>query len=422
MGSINEDTALYGNIDIVTGKATFVGSKEECEEERSKEKVIENIRESYEMIKEQLKTYLDLKEEYYTIIALWIIGTYLHKDFDSYPYLFFNAMRGSGKSRALRLICKLSNDGEVMASPTEAVLFRTKGTLGIDEFEGVASKEKATIRELLNGAYKKGIKIARMKKKKVLGNEEQVVEEFEPYRPIVMANIWGMDEVLGDRCITLVLEKSNDPIKTRLAEDFENNEKLLKITNFMKTCRLCRYVIEKNINTAWNNYIFERYKTSLTSLTYITSQTSLTALRLNNLFNKIHDSNIMGRNLELFLPLFFIADLIDAKIVEELLVISKEITESKKHDEEIESVDVMLYDFVSRQEEGLNWISLKDFFNQFKEFSDYLNEDWLNLKWMGRALKRLNLTIDRRKRTKGREVILNIAKAKEKIKMFKVEK
>ena len=43
-----------------------------------------------------------------------------------------------------------------------------------------------------------------MKKKKTIEGEQQVVEEFEPYRPIIMANIWGMDEVLGERCIQLI--------------------------------------------------------------------------------------------------------------------------------------------------------------------------------------------------------------------------
>ncbi len=124
-----------------------------------------------------------------------------------FPYLFFNAMRGSGKSKTLRLVCKLSNDGNVMASPTEATLFRTFGTLGIDEFEGVANKDKGSVRELLNGAYKKGILIQRMKKTKGIAGEDYVVENFEVFRPIIMANIWGMEEVLGDRCLTLILEK-----------------------------------------------------------------------------------------------------------------------------------------------------------------------------------------------------------------------
>ena len=117
-------------------------------------------------------------------------------------------MRGSGKTRILKLIASMSKNGEVLGSLSEAVLFRTaKGrTICIDEFEKVGSHENQALRELLNAAYKKGQKIKRMKK----AGDEYVVEEFDIYTPICMANIWGMDEVLGDRCITIVLEKSND--------------------------------------------------------------------------------------------------------------------------------------------------------------------------------------------------------------------
>ena len=44
----------------------------------------------YEKIIEVLKQYCDLKEEYYPVVATWIIGTYLHKSFNTYPYLFIN--------------------------------------------------------------------------------------------------------------------------------------------------------------------------------------------------------------------------------------------------------------------------------------------------------------------------------------------
>ena len=62
-----------------------------------------------------------------------------------------------------------------------------------------------------------------------------------------------------------------------------------------------------------------------------------------------------------------------------------------------------------------------------KEFAVYIGEvednfdKWLNNEWFGRALKRLDLVLDRRRRTRGREVTLNIGKAKEKLKMFKGE-
>jgi hypothetical protein len=91
-----------------------------------------------------------LRDDYYNIVALWIIGTYVHDNFSSYPYLFFNVMRGSGKSRLMGLVASLSKNGSVLISMSESVLFRTaKGrTLCIDEFEGINKKENQALREL----------------------------------------------------------------------------------------------------------------------------------------------------------------------------------------------------------------------------------------------------------------------------------
>ena len=391
----------------------------EVYDDSKKEEVVEMLKEQYENIKKILRFYIDLKEEYYTILALWIIGTYLHNEFESFPYLFFNAMRGSGKSRTLRLVCKLAKEGNVMASPTEAVLFRLTGTIGIDEFEGVANKDKNSIREMLNGAYKKGIKIFRMKKRKSLEGEELVAEEFEPYRPVIMANITGMEEVLEDRCITLILEKSAHPVRTRLVEDFEENSQVKVVLENIVKCSLCSVVMSKNINTLWNNYISNKYKTTHT--THITHTTHTTQTTLHKaLFDKIHATNIIGRNLELFLPLFFISNLISEKVLDETLKIAKGLTSEKKKEQGMESIDVMLLDFISNQPEGLVFQSVKDLTRQFREFADEGTE-WLNPKWFGKALKRLNLVIDKKRKGYGIEVILNTAKAKEKVRMFKKE-
>jgi hypothetical protein len=130
-----------------------------------KEEYREKWKEIYLNIIDMLKKYLDLKKEYYPLIAIWIIGTYFHREFYTYPYLFFNAMKGSGKTRLLKLIKVLSKDGDLIASLTEAVLFRTKGTLCIDEFEKITRSGSENLRELLNSAYKKGTKVKRLKNK-----------------------------------------------------------------------------------------------------------------------------------------------------------------------------------------------------------------------------------------------------------------
>jgi len=389
----------------------------------------EKIRSFYYKIIDILKKYIELKEEYYPLVSLWIIGSYHHDRFNSYPYLFLNAMRGSGKSRALKLITTLSKDGQVMASPTEAVLFRTKGTLAIDEFEGVSSKEKSAIRELLNASYKKGTFIMRMKKKKTIGGEEMVVEKFETYRPILIANIWGMDEVLGDRCIQLILEKSNNPIVTKLIEDFQENNYIQELVKSLCECSLCSVVSLKNIYKEWNNYIINKYsnqETTLTTLTYNTNKTTITTqttstindIKMMGLFNKIEESGIQGRNLELFLPLFFLAMELDDLILKETIETASKITKDKTHEEEMESSDVMVYDFISKKYSDLTFHSVKMLTDEFKQFINE-SEEWLNSKWFGRALKRLNLVVDKRRTHQGIEVILNIPKAKEKIRMFR---
>jgi hypothetical protein len=416
-----------------------------CDPKKEEEMLI-LLKQTYDNVIEVLKSYSDLKDRDYTIIGLWIIGTYFYKEFLTYPYLFLNAMKGSGKSRTLRLICCLSWNGQQVGSMTEAGLFRTAGTgtLGIDEFEGIAKKENHGLREILNSGYKKGMKIIRMKKQKTPEGEQQVPEYFEPYTPIVMANIWGMEEVLGDRCITAILGKSVKPEYVLMTEDYDINPFITSIKNTLNTIKksdlvsLCRYFSARNIYTEWNNYIKNLYNiTTLTTLTTLTTseikenictemqqskfETTLNDMKRESLFNRMVNTGLNGRDMELFMPLFFIASRIDDSVLTHILEIAKDMTKEKKQEEMAESKDVMLIDFVSQQYH--DFYPIKDLVSNFKLFIDYDKEDeysnWLNPKWMGRALKRLELITDKRRIGSGREICLNVKKAEEKIKSYK---
>src|SRR3990172_2356441 len=124
-----------------------------------------NMEDAYNDILELLDYWLDIPEDTKKFIAIWTIGTYFHEEFNTYPYLFFNAMRGSGKTRLLRLLSWIGNkgDGSVQNDMKEAVLFRMQRNkiLCVDEFENVGSKDKQTLRQIFNSAYKKGLKITR---------------------------------------------------------------------------------------------------------------------------------------------------------------------------------------------------------------------------------------------------------------------
>lgn len=388
--------------------------------------------ECYDKIIQLAKRYIDMPEDYYHVLASWIIGTYSHESFPAYPYLFFNAMRGSGKTRTLKFISALGSkgDGSVQNNLTEAVIFRIpRGTTTcIDEVEQIGSKDKQTLRELLNSAYKKGMKVKRMRKVKTQVGEQQVVETFEPYYPIAMANIWGMDEVLGDRSISLTLEKSNHPFLTKMYEDFDNEDFLeikrtleqLSVVSEVKCCK-------KNIYIEWNNYLISKYNTTHTTYIHYTTQTTQTTptkeeIELEQIFNKIDELGINGRNFELLLPLIIVNKNISDEHFERIMLIGKEIMEKKKEDEYTDSKDVTLYEYVGTWlTESSEYKSVKDIVQEFRMFCGEGEQDdrWLNDRWMGKALKRLCLIKQKRRVSNGMQIILDFAKAREKLKIFK---
>jgi len=404
-------------------KAALDGAKEinatikELEERKLKDEVRLELSKIYEDILGVLKKFCDIKEEYYPIVAMWIIGTYVHDEFETFPYLFFNAMRGSGKTRILRLVAELSKNGELLGSMSESVLFRTaKGTtMCIDEFEKVDSQEKQALRELLNSAYKKGQKIKRMKKSK----EDYVVEEFEVYTSVCMANIWGMEEVLGDRCITIILEKSDRPEITKLIENYTKDPMIQSIKTRLGAiqCSLCSVVMPKQLEMGWNNYILDKYVTYNTTLYTLNTQTTLTTQHDLDFYNKMDNAGIEGRHFELSFPLLIIARFLNN--FEEFLVIIKELIAEKKAEDLTESKDIQIFNFISQQD-PLNFIPINNLTSKFRDFMGVEEREvtWVNSKWIGRALKRLALIKEKVRKTGGISVVVDVAKAQEKMKMF----
>lgn len=383
---------------------------------------------TYEDIIAQLKHYSDIDPQFYPVVALWIIGTYTHKEFDTYPLLFLNATKGSGKSRLLSLIMSMAWNGKVVIDLRESSLFRTAATssIGIDEFEGVNSKEYGTLRTLLNACYKKGSSVERMKKVFKDKQENMEVERFPLYAPVALANIYGMEEVLSDRCITIIIEKSDKKYITKLIQDYDRNLTILNIKRTLNLiqCSLCSYLTDKTYINGWNDYINSKYNTLITHTTTST-QSTLTAqehIIRDEIYRKIDEADITARNLELFFPLFMIANLISNETFEEVLDIAKNIVEEKRHEEYVENRDIQLVEFISQKNTlNNNFIALTTLTQEFKMAIAYESEEmnWLNSKWIGRAIKRMKLFKDKRRSNKGVEVILNIEKAKEKLHLYK---
>lgn len=407
-------------------KKLEVGSFD-LEEETEKSKLI--LYDIYKNIVDILKKYCDLQEEDYTIITTWIIGTYFHKDFESYPYLFLNAMKGSGKTRTLKLITDLSNNGEILLSPTEAGLFRSTSTLGIDEAEGITRKEMANIRELLNGCYKKGSAVKRYRPVKTEFGTKMVEEQFNIYRPLVIANINGMEDVLGDRCINIILERSNNPKIIKLAEIWKH-EKIFKETKeLFGKCSLCSVVVVAEAYMGWNDYLiynnnynnYNNYINIEQNVTKIENKSiHYNCINYIDLFKKMYEMDLTGREVELCLPLLYISYMISPEVFEELYKSIKSHMRIRKEEQFNESRDIQVIDFVSQLKEQSEFLRVKDIVNMFLEFTQDENKDFeINNKWMGWALRRLKLIREKKRIAGGIQIKMDITKAQEKIKVFK---
>jgi hypothetical protein len=393
---------------------------------------LDNFKKCFYLLKERFKYYLDLTDDTSTILSLWTLGTLIYDNFETYPILYLGGMRGSGKSRVLKLISYLS-DGKHTLSPTEAVLFRTRGQISLDEMEQVSSRDRSSIKEFLNGCYKKGMKVMRMKKVKSIGEEKQVVEEFDIYRPVAIGNIYGLENVLEDRCISVIMEKSGDGIKIRLIEDYANDLHIKQLKEIMNWCRLCmcRMLLQDTYRGVdWNSFVYQKTQDTIDiDNTNNTNDTNINIIQINKnikrdkFFLQIYDSNVTARSLELYFPIFIMAGLIDDEILKQVIKIAQNKVEEKKQDDESDNLDILLYHFISNFSGEFEWFSMKELFNDFATFAEIdisdKKKDWFNYWWFGKALKRLGLILQKRRLGRGREIMLNTAKAREKSKMFK---
>ena len=444
-------------------------------EERSKITETLSLKECYEKIKETIRTYIDIDEKYVDILTCWVIGTYIHDQFNTYPYIFINATKGGGKTRLLKLLAFLSKRGKVLVDLTEAVLFREAQNCAffIDELENITSKEKTALRLLLNCAYKKGMVVKRMQKIKRNNFETQIAEEFEVYTPVAMANIWGLDDVLQDRCITIRLEKSSKINVVGLLELWENDKELQKVKasleNYWEEQRKLGALLERwtvifpefwnaliksivaidlsdssdssdaqkvythegesneNILSQLSQPSLPSQLTQLSLLSTITTNTTVTDKIFNKalscieeeyfdnemvqLAKKIFNAQIFGRDLELFFPIFIIANFVSQDILEKIIENTKEIIEKKKEEEKVENRDMLLIAFLYSIREKEDYMLQKDLANDFKAEID---AEWINSEWLGRALKRLNLVKERIRTNAGIQVKINWEKVKEK--------
>ena len=382
----------------------------------------------YEAIRKILEEWIEFSDNnYYTIVSLWILGTWLHDKFVSFPYLFINAMKRSGKTRLLNLISRLSHKGFLAVNLTESTLFRLpaaeKVTMCIDEAENIGTRERENLRLLLNAGYKKGLFVPRSRR---LANETWVVDKFQVYIPIAIANIGGLDDILEDRCIVIPLERSNNVRIVSKMESFDYDFRIYRFNLFIS--QLVQLVQLFQLNTIYK-LLYNTAQTTLTTLPTLTTLTTQTTQTIKdekseNFFNKIDEitkQGIIGRYLEIWYPLLFLAFQVEETLFDNLVPFILQNIKEKQESELAENRDVIFLSFLYNNfEESEDFITIRAICSKYKENEP--DDLWFNSKWIGRALKRHNITIEKRRLQKGFEVRINFKKLADLCKKLSIQK
>jgi len=336
------------------------------------------------------RKYVDTTQFNIEILSLWALGTYFHSQFETFPLLQLYAQKRSGKTRTLKLLSSLckGSDGSVSTSPTETLLFRHKsGALFFDEMENISSKERGAFRETLNAVYKRGNKIIRYQEAKSKDGQDYVEKCFYPYYPIGLANISGLNDVLSDRAIQVILQRSNKKL-TLLIEDFGTNEEIKWLKEELTKMDI---KLPERLFSQWNDFV---------------NGLSLQDSFLKEPFEKIAKTNIHGRVFEILLPLFVVSYLCGD--LDNFLKISEAYVLQREEEELVDDTDEMLRVFII---EGfckyIGFVSLSAILEDFRAKLDF-PEEWINSKWLGRALKRLGFISKKRLVNGKTQVILNI--------------
>jgi len=148
-----------------------------------------------------------------TLLAAWVMATYVFKMFTYFPYLAINSpTRGCGKSLLEQILSELAwNATGLQTDPTPASLFRdidaNSSTLILDEIETLRNAEKekrAALMGVVNSGFMRGAGVPRNERD---SNGNFVLRTFDAYSPKVFAGINAVADTVRHRSLEIRMQR-----------------------------------------------------------------------------------------------------------------------------------------------------------------------------------------------------------------------
>jgi hypothetical protein len=345
--------------------------------------------EVYEKIVSAMKEYIDFTDErHYMFVAVWIIGTYFHQIFRSYPFIYFGGLKKVGKTKTLRFIEMLAHNAVNSLSVSAPSLFRlcqgAASTLLIDETGYLSNRQRyEELRTLLYGRYKKGQTVQRVEKTET---GRMYVQEYEVYGPTALANIEGLEDVLADRAIQIILLRTLNK-KINDSEIAPEDERWQEIRNSLYRLYLVHW---REVSDIYRKFSDVSDVSDLVTLVY-------------------KGGLLSGRSLELWRPLFALAQWIDVerqdKILGKLISLAEEVESERTLEDLTSTGESAVVSALQKMVQKDDWYPVKNVTAEAKANIDEAAE-WLNTRWVGRCLRRLGFK-EKRKMGTGAQYRMN---------------
>jgi len=285
-----------------------------------------------QQVQELLRHYVWFDHEaIYTVVATWILGTYLFPIFQSYPILLLRGPREVGKSTLLSLLAQLCfNASPPETRYTEASLKRTahhsRGTLLFDEQQYLTNRDRyGEVQALLEAGTEKG-RIASL-----IDQDTGRRTVCEVYSPKALATRQTIG--LEDKCIVIRMEEPPQGVR----DEYEYNRSFLEEDERFDRVAvdLCAWAL-----THWKE-IRERYRS-------------------------LHPpSRLRGRAFQYWRPILAICSVAYPEHYDSVLEYGEMITESIRADIRTAELETVILRIVISQEFGA--VSLKTLHNKVQE-------------------------------------------------------
>lgn len=362
--------------------------EEDIEENDNAEKTEhERLLEMFEVIrKNYLRNVEFVEREAYDFFPCWIIGTYIFKEFESYPYVYLHAPKRSGKTKTLTLTSRLARNSLFAVNISQASIYRVieerEPTLFIDEADYLSREEKAEMGKILNSGYKKGAVVVRCEPKK----NDFEIREWEVYCPKMVASVRELKDQFIDRCITIPLLRSrNKEIANSIIKENVDDEGI-------------KWEVWR---TAIGRYAEKNKKAILENFDKIDSDDRM--------------EEIIGRDRELWLPILAIGKTLSQEIYVNLINLALGKV-ARTREQEKETLENALIEELLIMVKEDSWIMSRDIHSNMKLKPEW---EWLNPRTTGKVLKRLNFRF--KHSSKGNMYLVKMSELKELARRYGVE-